>query len=248
MEKGGEERRAASHACPAFHIGYANIRTVRNLKNAVVGLRESTNQSIGFRAFGNPRRHGQPIIPEVVMRVRRCKTDSTCIQGVFYHGVHCRNFVFGRSAKRSLFTHDISARHRVSGKNRHIRYDALGFQHFEVFREGLVIPAHTGTKSINRHAFDDRKITRQEVAVLGFAGCDAEAAIPRHDCRDAERGGGSRQRIPCYLSIVVRMDINKARSQNQAISNQCFLCSLALEVADGNNSCILYRNINSSER
>src|SRR5207244_6947925 len=58
---------------------------------------------------------------------------------------------------------------------------------------------------------------RHPLAVFGAAGRDRVAAVPGHDRRDAVVAGGRRERLEGELRVVVRVDVDDARHDDEAV-------------------------------
>ena len=87
----------------------------------------------------------------------------------------------------------------------------------QVFRVALEVPLDAGAHGVERHALDVRQVAHDDVAVLGAAGGDGEAAIAYHHRGHAQRRRRRGEGIPRELRVVVGVDVHDARGEHEAL-------------------------------
>ena len=138
--------------------------------------------------------------------------------------LHFRDFGGGGRAPGRLFAHHVGAHRRVADEAGDVQRHALALEHGEEFRDGLEVPAHAGAQHFDRHAFDLGEVLQDQVAVGGAAGRDGEAAVADDGGGDAERRRGRGERIPGELRVVVRVVVDDAGHQRQAVGVEGLFC------------------------
>ena len=79
-------------------------------------------------------------------------------------------------------------------------------------------PGHAGVEACQRHAFDPRQHALQVrcVRVIAGQGRNGETAVAADDRGHAVKGGGTQQRVPEGLRIVVGVDIDETGRDDQS--------------------------------
>ena len=90
-------------------------------------------------------------------------------------------------------------------------------QHGDVIGKRLEPPIDAGAQRIQRHAFDLGQVFHHQVTILFAAGRDGEAAVAHDDGRYTQRWRRADGSIPSDLRIKMRVRIDDARHQREAI-------------------------------
>ena len=130
----------------------------------------------------------------------------------------------------------------MAGEHGEVRVSAAAAEHRHVVAEALEIPGDTLAQGVEVHTFDDGEIADDEVAGLRRRGHDAEAAIAHHRGGDTERRRGRERCIPGHLRVVVRVNVDDARRQSEAVGIDG-PGSRILDLADVGDAAILHRKI-----
>ena len=86
----------------------------------------------------------------------------------------------------------------------------------EVLGKRLEVPRDPGLERRDVHVLDVLERVGEQVAVLGAARCDAEAAVARDHRGDAVPRRRRERRIPEDLRVVVRVDVDEPRGHDVA--------------------------------
>ena len=87
----------------------------------------------------------------------------------------------------------------------------------EVLAVRLPVPAQPGHDALGRDVLDRLHQPRQELAVLGLAGREGDAAVAHHDRGDAVPAGRGRQRVPADLRVEMSVDVDEAGRDQRAL-------------------------------
>src|SRR5581483_5700805 len=123
----------------------------------------------------------------------------------------------GHLALGGRFAHHGAANGRVLRKHGDVGERAPALEHVEILREGLELPPRAGKERLDVHAFDHRKVAKQRLALRRQARRDAEAAVAHHRGGDTERHRRGKRRIPGDLRVVMRVQVDDARHQGEAV-------------------------------
>ena len=123
--------------------------------------------------------------------------------------------VGGGALRRVVAEHERPHR-GVADERGHVGHHAAPLQRVEILRIGLEVPAHARPQRLERHALDVGEVAQREVAIVGPARGDREAAVADDDRGHAERGGRRGERVPGELGVVVRVDVHDAGRQREA--------------------------------
>ena len=121
-------------------------------------------------------------------------------------------------------SHHPVADRRVADEGGHVRPDSAPLERAQVPVEVLPGPRDAGSQRLERHSLDEEEEAHQDVAIRLTAGSDREPAVPHHDRRDAVPGRRARGGIPEELAVVVRVDVDEARREDET-------CGVQLDVA-----------------
>jgi hypothetical protein len=105
----------------------------------------------------------------------------------------------------------------MAGEHRDVERAAQALEHVEVLRHAFEVPAHAGAQHVERHAFDLRQVAHHQLAVAFAARGDGEAAVADDRGGDAEARRGRSPAVPGELRVVVRVVVDDARHQRQAL-------------------------------
>jgi hypothetical protein len=119
----------------------------------------------------------------------------------------------------------------VPHERRHV--DALGapVDGVQVLGERLEAPVDALLEGVHRHALHVLERAHDGVAVLGPGGRDAEPAIAHHDARDPVPRRRREVAVPEDLRVVVRVDVDEARRQRQAVEVDHLRCRVGHQLA-----------------
>ena len=144
----------------------------------------------------------------------------------------------GRLVGSSTFPHHIRSQCAVCEKGRHIESPRRGIECIQVFGEGLPLPLHPRAQGIARDIFHAFHQTNEPVAAGWLGGREAHPAVSHHRRRYTVPQGLREIRIPTDLPVVVRMDVNPARRDDETIGIEGARGSPG-RLADGSNTTIL---------
>ncbi len=174
------------------------------------------------------------------------EADGAGPHGFEHDAAHRVDLGVGGGAAGRILAHDERADRGVAGKAGDIQAHATALQHREVFRDGLEIPGDALTQDLDRHALHLGEVAHDQVAPGRSAGRDGETAIADDRRGDAKRGRGRGERIPGELRVVVRVVVDDAGHQRQAVGIDYLLPGKGF--ADFRNYSIAYREIGMARR
>ena len=97
-----------------------------------------------------------------------------------------------------------------------VQRHAPTFHRVEVLGERLEVPRDPGGERRDVHVLDVLERVGEQIAVLGSARRDAEAAVPGDDRGDAVPRRRREGRIPEHLGVVVGVDVDEAGCDDEA--------------------------------
>jgi hypothetical protein len=158
-------------------------------------------------------------LPTAVVRGRsaRREADRAGAQALEQQPAHLADLGLGRDALNRRIAHHIAAQRRMTDEAGHVRCGAAAFEQVEILGHRFEFPADSRAQSVERHALDLGEVAHDALAVRRTAGRDGEAAVADHGRRDAEGGGGRGAGVPGELRVVVRVVVDDARHQCEAV-------------------------------
>ena len=118
---------------------------------------------------------------------------------------------------RAAFVHHIGAQCAVAELGGDIKAARHRVERIEVFGKGFPRPWQAGAQRHARNVFDTFHELNQKVVAVSLGGRKADAAITHHEGRDAVAQGLRQHRIPGRLAIVMSVDVDPARRDQQAV-------------------------------
>ena len=112
----------------------------------------------------------------------------------------------------------------------------------EEFGKGPPVPGDAAVEYLERDALDIDQVAHRDLARLGLARRDADAAIAHHDRGDAVPRGRADRRVPADLRVVMRVRVDKAGRDDSAGRIDDFRRAVA-DPADLGDLAILDRDI-----
>jgi endonuclease/exonuclease/phosphatase family metal-dependent hydrolase len=122
----------------------------------------------------------------------------------------------GRVPIGAALAHDVDAQRAVRHLGSEIDVVRPRFERVEELREGLPIPGQAFREHHPGNVLDPFHELHEPVVVVGPAGREAHAAVAHDRRRDPVPGGRREPRVPGGLAVVVRMDVDEARRDQQA--------------------------------
>ena len=147
-----------------------------------------------------------------------------------------------RLAPDAAFAHHIDAQRMVRDLRRDIDRARQPGQRVEILRKALPLPVQPFRQRRAGDVLDRLHQIDQLVAVLRPHRREPDAAIAEQDRRHAMPGGGRQHRVPGRLPVVMRMDIDPARRDQQPLRLDDPPCRPGL-VADRNDALAVDRDI-----
>ena len=216
MEERGDHHRPLRFGGNLFEIGDGGLAALGQHVDAFAAFAHGADQRAQFAVVGQPRGHGRSAFAVMCLRRARGEADGPGLHGAAQQVGHCGYLGIAGGTFGGLGAHDEGAQRGVAGKAGDVGADTVLFQHVEILRKALELPADTGTQRIERHAFDMGEVAHREIAILRLAGGDGEAAIAEHGRRDAECRRGIDERVPGDLGIVVGVAVDDAGREGEA--------------------------------
>ena len=130
--------------------------------------------------------------------------------------------------------------HEEPGVHRQAAVDAV-----EVLAEGAPVVRHGREQRLERHPLDARQHARDVVDLARLDRREREAAVAADDRGDAvqrRRGGG---RIPEHLGVVVRVDVDEARRDDEAVGVDGARRGL-VDLADRDDAPVAYADVSTA--
>ena len=120
-------------------------------------------------------------------------------------------------------------------------------QRVEILAEGFPRPVQPLVERGAGNVLDAFHQFDQALAILDLHRREADAAIAHHRRGDAVPARGLQMRIPGRLAIIVRMDVDEARRDQQALGVD-LLVGAAGDLADGRDLAVLHRDVGFVQR
>ncbi len=121
----------------------------------------------------------------------------------------------------------------------------------EVLRERLEAPVDPLVEGFLRHALDVLEGADDRVAMLGPRGCDRETAVAHHHARDAVPARRGEVAVPQDLGVVVRVDVEEAGCEHEAVEVDHLGPGVGDEVAgsaDGRDAVAAHGDVGVADR
>ncbi len=165
---------------------------------------------------GVVRRHAAAVVRDVQLELRRREADRAVGQRGADEHLHRRDLVGRRRALRRVVAHDEAADRAVAHVGADVHADAA----LEPVEEGAEATAPVGDalgERVGRHALDPAEHLQQPRDVLGLRRREGEPAVAGEERGDAVPRRGRRRRVPVQLRVVVRVHVDEAGRDEQAV-------------------------------
>jgi hypothetical protein len=120
----------------------------------------------------------------------------------------------GRAFPRGLHPEHVAAQWRERHEGADIHPEPLAVQAVQILRKRLPVPTHAELHGAQRDCLDTVHHPHVEITIPRPGRRKAEAALTDADRGDAEPAGQRRVRIPVELGVVVRVEIDRAWSDD----------------------------------
>ena len=188
-----------------------------DLEDSGVEFGHRRHDAVDLLPFGDTAGDGRVVRRHMGRGARTREAHGPCTQRFLHEIGHANHLVLGRLLGEGPPAHRIHAQRRVA--DIHAVVDRLGqaLHGREIFREGFPRPVDAGRHRFGRDVLDCREAARIEIAVLGLAGRQGEAAIAHHHRGDAVPARAASQRIPRDLRVHVGVAVDEARRDDQPV-------------------------------
>ena len=188
----------------------------RHLDHAAVERAERLRQREQLVRVGDPARRRGPVAEEVRGRKRRRPADGTGFHRVADERGHAPALLGRRGTLDSRAAHRPEADRRMADERRDVDARAGSLERGEIAGEILPCPANAHAQRLDRHPLDEEEQLHKRLAVRGPAGRDRESAVPGDDGRHAVPGRRGGERVPEELAVVVGVEVDEARREDEA--------------------------------
>ena len=148
---------------------------------------------------------------------------------------------------RGALAHDEHAQRAVRQLGAEIHVARPRLQRVEILAEGFPRPVQPLVERRAGNVLDAFHQFDQALAVLDLHRREADAAIAHHRRGDAVPARGLQMRIPGRLAVIVRVDVDEARRDQQALGVD-LLVGAAGDLADGRDLAVLHRDVGFVQR
>ena len=155
----------------------------------------------------------------VPQRARGGEAERAGPDGVEHDGPHGGDVVRGRRLVAGApLTHDVGAHGGVGHLGADVDRPAPLLQCVEILREGLPLPLDPLGQRRAGDVLDPLHQPDEPVVAVGLGGGEADAAVAHHERGDAVPRRRGELRVPGDLAVVVGVDVDPARRDQQAVS------------------------------
>ena len=151
-----------------------------------------------------------------------------------------------RALHRFLAHHEMAKR-RERREKADVDSNAAALRRVHELGKAFPVPGDALAQRVEGNRLDVDQVPGRDLANLGLARRDADAAVAHHDRGHAVPRGAGEQRIPANLRVVVRMRIDEARRDDQFAGVDGALRAVA-DLADFRDRSILDRDIRANAR
>ena len=145
-------------------------------------------------------------------RAAGAEAQRAAAQGLGEQIGHGRQIVGGRRVLLdATLTHRVLAQRAVADHATDVEPLRHAPHAVEVLAVGHPVPRQTVENRVAGNVLDALHHRRQDLAVLGLARGERDAAVAHHDAGDAVVAAAGPDRIPRQLRVEVRVDVDEAR-------------------------------------
>ena len=187
------------------------------LDRAAAELGEHAGERDQLVGRGVVRRHAAPVVRDVQLELRRREADRALAQRGADELLHRRDLVGGRGALRRVVAHHVAA-HRAVPDVRADVHAERGRRARRGSRRSVPPAKSTPAASASADMPSTRlSISSSHATSSGSARREREAAVAGEQRGDAVPRRGRRGRVPVQLRVVVRVDVDEAGRDEQAV-------------------------------
>ena len=168
--------------------------------------------------------------------------DGAAVDRLAHQSRHLALLVDRRVLLDAAFAHHEVAQRPVSDHARDVDAGAEAFDGVQVAAVVHPVPGQARQDRLARDVLDGLHHAGEKLAVLGSAGREGDAAVADQRRRDAVAGDRGDVRIPADLRIEVRMQVDEAGRDGQALSVD-FASALGAHLADGRYRTVVDGNV-----
>ena len=192
---------------------------------------------------GVARRHQLAVRRLVRIGARRGEAERAAAQRLDGQAAHLGDVVRRRRlAAHGAVAHDIDAQRQMRDLRGDVDRARPAFQLVHVFGEALPLPVQAGGQHGIGNLLDAFHQIHQRLAVMLLHRREADAAIAEHHRRDAVPARRRQQRIPHRLSVIMRVHVDPAGRDQQAVGVDV-APGRALLAAHGGDAAVGDRNV-----
>ena len=173
-----------------------------------------------------------PLVADVIARGRGREAEGARLHRLAQEAPHGGDLAVGRRALERRLAHDVVAQRRERDEARHVDAEPAAVDGVEVLAVALPLPVDARLHDVVRNGLDVHQVLHEDLARLGLHGRHADAAVPHDHGGDAVPRRAGQQRIPGDLGVVVRVGIDEAGRQDEAVGVEHALRRLAVGPAE----------------
>ena len=241
------ERPARRGEQPVEHLelalGAGRVEIGDELDHARARVLHAERDAQQFRLRRAQRRRRVALHRAMVERARGREAERPVAHRLRRQHAHLRNLVRRRLLEpgRALAHHE-DAQRAVRQLGAEIHVARLGGQRIEILAERFPRPVEALVERGAGNILDAFHQLDQALAVLALHRREAHAAVAHHGRRDAVPARGLEIGIPGRLAVIVGVDVDEARRDQQPLGRDLFPAR-AGDLADGRDPTVLHRDV-----
>ena len=246
------ERPARRREQPVDHLelalGIGRVEVGDEFDDAAAGVLHAERDAQKLGLGGAQRRRRIALHGAMVERARGREAERAGAHGLGRERAHLGDlFRRGFLELRGALAHDEHAQGAVRQLGAEIHVARPRLERVEILAEGFPRPVQPFVERRAGNVLDAFHQFDQALAILDLHRREADAAIAHHRRGDAMPARGLQMRIPGRLAVIVRMDVDEARRDQQALGVD-LLGAAAGDLADGGDLAVLHRDIGFVQR
>ena len=179
------------------------------------------------------------LVADVVARGGGGEPEGPRFHGLAQQAPHGGDFVLRRRPLERGLAHDVVAQRRERHQAGHVDAEPAPVDGVEVLAVALPLPVDARLHDVVRNGLDVHEVLHEDLARLRLHRRHAHAAVAHDHGGHAVPRRAGQERVPGDLGVVVRVRIDEARRQDEAVGVDHPLRRLAVRLADGPDDAVL---------